>query len=103
MSEEQQGPEQFGHDTERKLRERIEQLERAWKDLEKLSIKLLNEKLQGEWREPLENDLAETEAKLAKAVEALRHTLDKPRDADQSYAKLCSEVLREIRAVLAVV
>lgn len=48
---------------------RIEELERAWKDLEKLSIKLLNEKLQGEWREPLENDLAETEAKLAKALD----------------------------------
>jgi len=28
MSEEQQGPEQFAHDTERKLRDRIEQLER---------------------------------------------------------------------------
>ena len=43
----------------------------------------------------------EAEAKLAKAVEALRNTLDKPRDADQSYAGLCSEVMWEIRATLA--
>jgi Lar family restriction alleviation protein len=38
--------------------------------------------------------------KLTETVEALRHTLDKPRDADQSYAGLCSEVMWEIRAVL---
>lgn len=44
------------------------------------------------------NDL---EAKLTKAVEALRHTLDKPRSADQTYAALFSEVMWEIRFVLA--
>jgi hypothetical protein len=49
----------------------------------------------------LEDAKDAAEAKLAKAVEALRHTLDKPRDADQSYAGLCSEVMWEIRAALA--
>ena len=49
----------------------------------------------------LTEKLEATEAKLAKAMEALRNTLDKPRDADQSYAGLCSEVMWEIRATLA--
>lgn len=41
------------------------------------------------------------EAKLTKAVEALRHTLGKPRSAEQTYAALCSEIMWEIRFVLA--
>ena len=83
------------------LQDRIEELGRSRKDLEKLSIKLLNEKLQGEWREPLVAELEAAEAKLTKAVEALRHTLDKPRSAEQTYAALCSEIMWEIRFVLA--
>ena len=51
------------------LQDRIEQLERERKNLEKLSVKLLNEKLHGEWREPLEDAKDAAEAKLAKAVE----------------------------------
>ena len=53
------------------LADRIEVLERSRKDLEKLSIKLINEKLHGEWSEPLVAELEAAEAKLAKAVEAL--------------------------------
>lgn len=56
---------------------------------------------QFERAEALEAKLTECEARLGKAVEALRNTLDKPRDADQSYAGLCSEVMWEIRATLA--
>lgn len=78
--------------------DRIEQLERARKDLEKLSIKLLNEKLQGEWREPLENDLAETEAKLQKAVEALREI---EADCDADYPPSHRAIKYAIRTVLA--
>ena len=42
----------------------------------------------------------EAEVKLAKAVEALRNTLDKPRDADQSYVELWADTIKEVRAVL---
>ena len=43
----------------------------------------------------------EAEVKLAKAVEAMRNTLDKPRHADQSYAGLWADTMKEVRAVLA--
>ena len=42
----------------------------------------------------------EAEVKLAKAAEALRNTLDKPRDADQSYVELWADTIKEVRAVL---
>jgi len=58
MSEEQQGPEQFAHDTERKLRDRIEQLER---ERDEEGINHLAWKLEAE----------ATQANLIKAVEAL--------------------------------
>jgi hypothetical protein len=59
MSEEQQGSEQFAHDTERKLRDRIEQLER---ERDEEGINHLAWKLEAE----------ATQANLIKAVEALR-------------------------------
>ena len=62
---------EFGHDR-REAKNLIEQLERERKGLEKLSIKLVNEKLHGEWREPLEDAKDEAEAKLAKAMAALQ-------------------------------
>ena len=43
----------------------------------------------------------EAEVKLAKAVEAMRNTLDKPRHADQSYAGLWADTMKEVRATLA--
>ena len=43
----------------------------------------------------------ETQAKLTKAVEAMRNTLDKPRHADQSYAGLWADTMKEVRATLA--
>lgn len=45
--------------------------------------------------------LRERAEQLAKAVDALRHTLDKPRSAEQTYVGLFSDVMWEIRAVLA--
>ena len=65
-----------------------EQLERERDELDVLALKYIDL-------------IRQSEAKLAKAVEALRHTLDKSRDADQSYAELCFEVMWEIRTTLA--
>lgn len=70
MSEEQQGPEQFAHDTERKLRDRIEQLERR--------LDTMQDRLDAANKARANAmSLAVTkQAKLAKAVEALRYYAD---------------------------
>ena len=73
MSEEQQGPEQTRYDTERKLRERIEQLERerdhAWSMVAKAdgdAVRAAANALQ------MQIARQAAEAKLAKAIDALR-------------------------------
>ena len=72
--------------------DRIEELGRSIKDLKKLSIKLLNEKLQGEWREPLVAELEAAEAKLTKALEE--------RDEYKAAAEICGKAARAMLADL---
>lgn len=83
--------------------DRIKELGRSRKDLEKLSIKLLNEKLQGEWREPFITELEAAEAKLTKAVEALRETDQAIMlHTDETSWRIWGEVaVSDIRKVLA--
>ena len=86
--------------------DRIEELERSRKDLEKLSIKLLNEKLRGEWREPLVAELEAAEAKLTKAVEAIemmlhRYLLYCGGDAMPFGGHTDQKIVESVRATLA--
>lgn len=82
-------------DRHNKLPIRIKELEESNKEL---ALQLLA--VHGQAADALDKAVV-AEAKLIKAVAALRHTLDKPRSAEQTYAALCSEIMWEIRFVLA--
>lgn len=109
MSEEQQGPEQTRHDTERKLRDRIEQLERERERLalaicggedapgyanaqtvEALEKVVRDNAAWGMWQV---DQTVQAQAKLAKAVGALQKI---SRHANRSCSAIAARALAEL-------